>query len=80
MGQPLTVITGTDVVMPGAADPNLASILAAGGLAVVPGDVPTGTTWWEVSPDATTRSVLAPRLGGGGVRGPVVPAHRPSSQ
>ena len=77
MGKPLAVVTGEDELLPVAADTSLATILAAGGLAVVPGEITTAATWWEISPDATTRSVLAPRLGGGGVRGPGAP--RPST-
>jgi transglutaminase-like putative cysteine protease len=70
MAQPLTVVTAADGVRPEAAAVDLERLLGAGGLAVVPGDVAAARTWWELSPDATTRSVLAPRLGGGGVRGP----------
>lgn len=73
MGKPLTVIAGADEARPAAAAGHLDELLDAGGLAVVPGDVPAARTWWEVGPDVTTRAVLAPRLGGNGVRGPSGP-------
>jgi hypothetical protein len=64
--RPLTVVSNVDGPIPAAADASLGSILAAGGLAVVPGDVVTARTWWEIAPDGTTRSVIAPRLGSSG--------------
>jgi hypothetical protein len=73
MTHPLTVVTAADGVRPEAAATDLDTLLQAGGLAVVPGDVAAARTWWELAPDAATRSVLAPRLGGGGVRGPSGP-------
>jgi transglutaminase-like putative cysteine protease len=60
---PLTVLSDGDGQIPAAADASLAEILAAGGLAVVPGDVATAHTWWEIGRDGSTRSVIAPRLG-----------------
>ncbi|CAN5835663.1 hypothetical protein BH23CHL8_BH23CHL8_11710 [soil metagenome] len=70
MGQPLTVLTTPDEGLPVRADASLVAIMAAGGLAVVPGEVAAADTWWEVSEDGTTRSVLAPSLGGSRVGGP----------
>lgn len=64
MTRPLLVLDGTSTVVPQAADSHLADALAAGGLAVVPGDPASATTWWQIDPDGTTRSVLAPSLGG----------------
>jgi hypothetical protein len=64
MAQPLTVLDSTSTVLPSAAGPELAATLASGGFAVVPGDPASASTWWQVGPDATTRSILAPRLGG----------------
>jgi transglutaminase-like putative cysteine protease len=71
--RPLTVVTDAAQV-PAAADASLALILAAGGRAVVPGDVKTATTWWEIGPDGSTRSVIAPRLGSGIKKGPLDPS------
>lgn len=89
MAQPLTVVTADATARPTAAADDLAALLAAGGLAVVPGDVAAARAWWEVASDAQTRSVLAPRLGGnkaGGIGGgrrvvmPVNPADKPRDQ
>lgn len=89
MRSPLTVITDIAAERPAAATDELEGILAAGGLAVVPGDVAAARAWWEVASDATTRSVLAPRLGGnkaGGISGgrrvvmPVSEADKPRDQ
>jgi hypothetical protein len=89
MAQPLHVVGAADDVRPDAAAEDLDALLQSGGLAVVPGDVTTARTWWEVAPDAGTRSVLAPRLGGNGVGGvgsgrrPVMPvseADKPRDQ
>ncbi len=73
MGEPLTVLAAGDEARPAAAGADLDVVLDAGGLAVVPGDVAAARTWWEIGPDVATRSVLAPRLGGNGVRGPSGP-------
>jgi transglutaminase-like putative cysteine protease len=64
MSQPLSVQAGPEVALPLAAGPDLVSIIGSGGMAIVPGDVPSARTWWEVASDGTTRSVLAPRSGG----------------
>jgi hypothetical protein len=64
MSEPLTVLDGTSSALPAAADASLQGLLDAGGAAVVPGDVPSAVTWWEIASDGTTRAVLAPRLGG----------------
>jgi hypothetical protein len=64
MGEPLTVVGEADEVLPAGAGANLERILDAGGFAVVPGDVASARTWWEVGADGGTRAVLAPRLGG----------------
>jgi hypothetical protein len=77
--RPLTVVTDDDGPIPAAADAGLDGILASGGLAVVPGDVATARTWWEIGPDGSTRSVIAPRLGSsirGGRPGPSSPLTR----
>jgi transglutaminase-like putative cysteine protease len=66
MAQPLIVLDAAATVLPGAADEVLASTLAAGGLAIVPGDVSSASTWWQVGPDGTTRSIIAPRMGASG--------------
>jgi hypothetical protein len=75
MGLPLSVVTGSDPAIP-AADDRLAEILAHGGLAVVPGDSTSATTWWEVAHDGSTRSVAAPSVGAGISAGP--PAKTPA--
>ena len=64
MAKPLRVLTAADTTLPAAADSTLGDALAAGGLAVVPGDLASARTWWQLTPDGTTRSILAPRLGG----------------
>ena len=69
MAQPLNVLAADATTLPTAAGPELAETLAAGGLAVVPGDPASASTWWQIAPDGTTRSVLAPRLGGSGLIG-----------
>jgi hypothetical protein len=77
--QPLTLLTDASGTIPAAADGSLAEVLADGGLAVVPGDVATAHSWWEIAHDGTTRAVLAPRLGSsskiGGLN-PNSPAYR----
>ncbi len=65
MLQPLHVLADTAAALPNSADGSLGVILAAGGRAVVPGEVSTADSWWEIAVDGTTRAVLAPRLGGG---------------
>ncbi|MFN8518286.1 MAG: transglutaminase domain-containing protein [Chloroflexota bacterium] len=83
MDQSLHVVTSADGGRPDAASGDLDHLLQAGGLAVVPGDVAAARTWWEIAADAGTRSVLAPRLGGGGAGGvgsgrrPVMPVSQP---
>ncbi len=69
MGKPLTVLSGSTAAVPTAADGELGTLLAAGGLAVVPGNPNSATTWWQIGPDGATRSILAPRLGGLGIIG-----------
>jgi hypothetical protein len=83
MGSPLVVIADVAAERPAAATDDLEGILAAGGLAVVPGDVVAARAWWELAADAATRSVLAPRLGGGraggvgGPKRPILPVNAP---
>jgi hypothetical protein len=84
MSEPLSVVTGADPAIP-AADARLEEILAAGGLAVVPGDSTAANTWWEIGPDGSTRSVLAPSLGGGistgpATKPPAIPAPNPGQK
>jgi transglutaminase-like putative cysteine protease len=75
MDRPLTVLTGDDAAdLPPTAAPGLAAALEAGSIVVVPGDRSVAKTWWQVAPDGTTRSILAPTLGGSGVGGVARPA------
>jgi hypothetical protein len=67
MGQPLRVVSSTDTTLPRAADSTLTDTLVGGGLAVIPGIAADATTWWLITADGTTRSILAPRLGGSGI-------------
>lgn len=51
--------------LPDEADPALAAAVAAGDVAVVPGDPATATTWWTVAlGDGSTRAIVTPGLGG----------------
>ncbi len=72
MDEPLTVLSSEGLAdLPSTTDPALASMLGDGDLVVVPGDPGLTSTWWQVSQDGTTRSILAPTLGGiGGVGRP----------
>ena len=72
MDEPLTVLSVDELGdLPAGSAVGLATMLAAGDLAVVPGDPGLAKTWWQVSQDGTTRSILAPTLGGvGGVGRP----------
>ena len=64
MGQPLSVVSAADAILPDAADGTLTEALAAGGLAAIPGVAADARTWWLITADGTTRSILAPGLGG----------------
>jgi hypothetical protein len=70
-GSTLAVLAPDDPgSVPVGAAPALRDAVAAGLLAVVPGDPATSTTWWTVDPrDGTTRSIIDPGYGsifGGG--------------
>jgi hypothetical protein len=64
MAKALTVVSSSGPEIP-AADERLTAILSSGGLAVVPGDPATASTWWEIASDGSTRSIVAPSIGAG---------------
>ncbi len=80
MGKPLTVLSADDAsTLAAGAQPSLQATLAAGHLAVIPGDPSQATTWWHVSDDGATKAILAPRLGGTRIGGPTRPPAPPPS-
>jgi hypothetical protein len=73
MADPLTVVESEGGPIPASADASRMTILDGGGMLVVPGDPISATSWWEVTTDGATRSVLSPDLGGNwlsGIRNP----------
>lgn len=66
MGEPLTVLTETDLgSLPATTAPALVRSLQDGLIAVVPGDVGGSPAWWTIDlGDGATRSILSPALGG----------------